>query len=137
MLRQKAAAVGRGIAQAGAVLICGGLGGVMGAAASGARQAGGLSVGILPSYDARAAHPSIDIVIPTGLGHARNVLVVAAADAVLALSGEHGTASEIALALTLGRPVVALDAWRDIPGVTVLEEASRAVRAVLDAAGAA
>ena len=101
--------IGAAIAAHGAVLVCGGLGGVMAAAAAGAERAGGVTVGILPTYDRTTANPGIDIVLPTGMGHARNVIVVAAGDAVIALPGEHGTASEIALALKLGRPVVALD----------------------------
>jgi len=114
---QLAEEVGREIARHGAVLICGGLGGVMEAAARGARGAGGLTVGILPSYDSRSANRWLDVVIPSGLGHARNVLVVASGDAVIALPGEQGTASEIALALKLQRCVVALEAWQDYAGV--------------------
>ena len=116
-VRQLAEEVGRQIAQHDAVLVCGGLGGVMEAAARGARAAGGLTVGILPTYDGRTANPWLDVVIPSGLGHARNVLVVASGDAVIALPGEYGTASEIALALKLGRCVVALQAWEDYVGV--------------------
>jgi uncharacterized protein (TIGR00725 family) len=106
----------------------------MAAAAAGARRAGGLTVGLLPGYDRTTANPFIDVVLPTGLGHARNVLVVAAADAVIALPGEHGTASEIALALTLGRPVVALGAWQHIPGVEVATTARAAVELALSRA---
>jgi hypothetical protein len=127
--------VGRALALAGAVLVCGGLGGVMEAAARGARLAGGLTVGLLPGYERDVANPAIDVVIPTGLGHARNVLVVASADAVIALAGEHGTASEIALALTLGKPVVALGAWQANPGVVVADSAEDAVRRALGRAG--
>ncbi|HZP43822.1 MAG TPA: TIGR00725 family protein [Candidatus Binatia bacterium] len=109
--------VGREIAAAGAVLVCGGLGGVMAAAARGAAEAGGLVVGILPGYDATKGNRFLDVAVPTGLGHARNVLVAAAGDALIALPGEHGTLSEIALAGVLGRPVVVLGAWADVPGV--------------------
>lgn len=119
--------VGAAIASRGAVLVCGGLGGVMEAAAVGARRCGGLTVGILPGYGAEVANRGIDIVIPTGLGHARNTLVAAAADAVVALAGEHGTASEIALALALGRPVVALDAWQSVDGVLIADGPEEAV----------
>lgn len=131
---QLAEEVGREIARRGAVLICGGRGGVMEAAARGAHNAGGLTVGILPTYDRQAANPWLDVVIPSGLGHARNVLVVASGDAVIALAGEHGTASEIALALKLGRCVVALQAWRDYPGVRPAASAAEAVTIAIAAA---
>ena len=93
----------------------------MGAAAAGAHEARGLTVGVLPTYQAGSADPAIDVAIPTGMGHARNVIVVAAGDAVIAFAGEHGTASEIALAQTLARPVVVLGAWiGDVPGAQVV-----------------
>lgn len=103
-----AEAVGRAVAEAGAVLVCGGLGGVMEAAARGAVQAGGLTVGILPGTDPRDASPWIRVPLPTGMGEGRNVLVVRAADAVVAVGGEWGTLSEIALARKIGVPVIAL-----------------------------
>lgn len=124
-------AVGAEIAKHGAVLICGGLQGVMAAAASGARSAGGLTIGLLPTYDRASANPFIDVALPTGMGHARNVLVVAAADAVIALPGEHGTASEIALALTLGKPVIALGDWGHVTGVEVAPTPQAAVELAL------
>jgi uncharacterized protein (TIGR00725 family) len=125
---------GSEIARQGAVLVCGGLDGVMGAAAAGAREAGGLTVGVLPSYDADSANPAIDVRIPTGMGHARNVIVVAAGDAVIALPGEHGTASEIALAQTLHRPVVALGAWQHVAGILIAELPAEAVRTAISSA---
>ncbi len=103
--------VGRLLAEAGAVVVCGGLGGVMEAACRGAKEAGGLTVGILPGYDRRAANRWVDVAIATGLGEARNTLVVRASDAVIAIGGEYGTLSEIAFALKLGRPVVGLSTW--------------------------
>jgi uncharacterized protein (TIGR00725 family) len=109
--RRTAEAVGRAVAEAGAVLVCGGLGGVMEAACRGAHAAGGLTVGILPGRDRGQANRHVDIAIPTGLGEARNVLVVRSADVVVALAGEYGTLSEIALALQAGIPVVGLDTW--------------------------
>lgn len=112
-----ARAVGRGIAERGAVLICGGRTGVMEAAAAGAQSVGGHTIGILPNYDRSSANPHIEFVIATGMGQARNVIVVASASAVIALPGEAGTLSEIGLALKIGRPVVALGAWREIDGV--------------------
>jgi len=104
--------LGREIAAAGATLVCGGLGGVMEAAARGAAAAGGRVVGILPGTDHDDANPYCDVVLPTGLGHARNVLVAAAGDALIALPGAEGTNSEIALARVLGRPVVVLGGGR-------------------------
>ena len=109
--------LGSEIARRGGVVVCGGLGGVMEAVASGAHASGGLSVGVLPTYDRTTGNQWLDVVLPTGFGHARNVIVVASGDAVIALPGEYGTASEIALALKLGRPVVALNAWHDQPNV--------------------
>lgn len=103
-----ARAVGREIALAGAILVCGGLRGVMAAASRGARGAGGLVVGLLPTYDRGSGNRNLSIEIPTGLGHARNVLVAASGDALIALPGEDGTRSEIALARVLSRPVVLL-----------------------------
>jgi uncharacterized protein (TIGR00725 family) len=109
--------VGRLIAERGAVLLCGGRTGVMEAAAAGARAAGGHTIGILPSYDRASANPHIEFAIATGMGQARNAIVVASAAAVIALEGEGGTLSEIGLALKLGRPVIALGAWSHIDGV--------------------
>ncbi|HLU25788.1 MAG TPA: TIGR00725 family protein [Longimicrobiales bacterium] len=100
--------VGRLLAEAGAVVICGGRGGVMEAVARGAAGAGGLTVGILPGRTASEANPYISIPLPTGMGEGRNVLVVRSADAVIAIGGEWGTLSEIALARKMGIPVVLL-----------------------------
>jgi hypothetical protein len=102
---------GRLIGEAGCVLVCGGLGGVMAAACRGAKTAGGTTVGILPGDDRGEANPWVDVAIPTGLGEARNALVVRTCDAVVAIGGEFGTLSEVALALKLGRPVVGLGTW--------------------------
>lgn len=107
-----AEAVGARVANAGALLVTGGLGGVMAAASRGAREAGGTVLGLLPGDSRADANPWVTIVVPTGLGELRNWLVVRAADAVVAIGGEHGTLSELALALKLGRPVVGLGTWR-------------------------
>ncbi len=106
-----AEAVGRQIARRGAGLVCGGRGGVMEAACRGAKAAGGLTVGILPGADRNEANPYVDVPIVTGLGEARNTLVVRSAAVVVAVSGGYGTLSEIALALKMGRPVVGLNTW--------------------------
>ena len=113
---------GRAIAASGAVLICGGLGGVMEEAARGAKERNGLTIGILPDYNKESGNPFIDIVLPTGLGHARNVLVVASADLVVALPGSHGTRSEIAIALKLGKPVIGVRAWSEFADVHYIND---------------
>lgn len=100
--------VGAAVAKGGAVLVCGGLGGVMSAAAAGAREAGGTVLGILPGSDAAVAAPGVSIPIPTGLGEARNVLVVRASEAVVAIAGGWGTLSEAAFCLKLGVPLFGL-----------------------------
>jgi uncharacterized protein (TIGR00725 family) len=103
--------VGRLVAQAGATLVCGGLGGVMEAAALGAKEAGGTTIGILPGHDRAAANQYLDHVVTTGIGHARNLAVVSSGDAVIAIGGAYGTLSEIGLAAKIGRPVVILGGW--------------------------
>jgi hypothetical protein len=104
-------AVGRGVAEAGGVLVCGGMGGVMEAAAGGCADAGGRSVGILPSDSRLDANPYLTIAVATGMGEARNAIVVRTADVVIAVHGEFGTLSEIALALKMGKPVVGVGTW--------------------------
>jgi len=116
-----ASEVGSVIASLGAVVVCGGLGGVMQAVARGAKLHNGITVGILPSYAHKDSNEFIDITIPTGLGHARNVLVASSGDVLVALPGFHGTRVEISIALILGRPVFGLNAWHDISGVRQLE----------------
>jgi uncharacterized protein (TIGR00725 family) len=103
--------VGRELARRGAVVVTGGLGGAMEAACRGAKAEGGTTVGILPTGDRADANDWVDVAVPTGLGEGRNAIVVRAADAVVAVAGEFGTLSEIALALRLGRPVVGLGTW--------------------------
>ena len=123
--------VGRLIARSGAVVVCGGLGGVMEAASRGAREEGGLVVGILPGNSPADANPWVDIPIATGLGYTRNALVVMNADAIIAVDGEYGTLSEIAHGLIHGKKVVGLRTW-DVRGVTVAETAEEAVRLALE-----
>ncbi len=103
--------VGELLAQRGATLICGGLGGVMEAVCRGAKSKGGLTVGILPGQDSSMANPWVDIPVVTGLGEARNVAVVKSAQAVIAVGGRYGTLSEIAFALKNGIPVIGLNTW--------------------------
>jgi len=119
--------VGRLLAEHGAVLLCGGLGGVMEAAARGAKQRGGLTVGILPGADPGEANPYIDVPLATGMGEMRNALIVRAAQAAIAIGGGWGTLSEIAMAQRIKTPVVGLhDAFApaiEIPRVTSPEAA--------------
>ncbi len=136
---EQAEAVGRGIAEAGAVLVCGGRAGVMEAASRGAAEAGGTVLGILPTTEPEDANPHVTHAIATGIGHARNLAVVASGDAVIAIGGEWGTLSEIAFARRLERPVVALRSWplrnregTDV-GIVEAETPAEAVEAALAA----
>jgi uncharacterized protein (TIGR00725 family) len=129
-----AEAVGRELARRGAILVCGGLGGAMEAACRGASESGGTTVGILPGNERSAANRHVDIAIATGLGEARNALVVRTADAVLAVGGGYGTLSEIGLGLKAGKPVVGLGSW-EIDGMTAAGTAEEAVAAALAALG--
>jgi len=121
-----AEAVGVELAKRGAVLICGGLGGVMAAACKGARSAKGKTVGILPGYTREEANPYVDIPIVTGMGEARNVIVVNSAQAVIAIGGKFGTLSEIAYALRNKIPVVGLNTWS-------LSKSGRLVKSIIAA----
>ena len=124
--------VGRELARRGAVVVTGGLGGVMAAASRGAKAEGGTTIGILPGDDRAAANEWVDVAVPTGLGEGRNVLLVRAADAIVAVAGEFGTLSEIALALRLAKPVVGLGTWelaRDGRPVDAVVRASTAAEA--------
>jgi uncharacterized protein (TIGR00725 family) len=119
--------VGREIAARGAMLINGGRGGVMKAAAEGARGAGGHTLGIIPSYDRAGANEFIEFVIATGMGEARNAIIVASADAVIAMAGEDGTLAEIGFAKKFGRPIIALNSWLQIDGLQRATTAREAV----------
>lgn len=110
-LQEAAETIGRDIARRGGVLICGGMGGAMEAACRGAAAAGGVVVGILPTDTADEANPYVLIPLPTGLGEGRNILVVRAAEAVIAVGGGYGTLSEIGHALNIGVPVIGLHTW--------------------------
>jgi uncharacterized protein (TIGR00725 family) len=122
-------AVGRRIAEAGGVLVCGGMGGVMEAAAGGATKAGGKTVGILPTASRLEGNPYLTVSVATGMGEARNAIVVRTADVVVAVHGEFGTLSEIALALKMGKPVVGLGTWE-------LRKAGEPVEAIVRAVSA-
>src|SRR5919204_5153198 len=118
--------VGVELGRGGAVVVCGGLGGVMEAACRGAKEAGGMTVGILPGLERAAANRFVDVALPTGLGEARNALVVRAADVLIAVGGAYGTLSEIALALKGGKRVIGLWSW-EIEGVEAVGTAEQAV----------
>jgi uncharacterized protein (TIGR00725 family) len=124
--RQMAFEVGTHIAKNNAVLVCGGLGGVMEAAAKGAKQAGGLTLGILPGASRHDANPYIDIAIATGLGYTRNSLVAMNADVLIAVDGQYGTLSEIAYGIIYGKKIIGIGTWA-IQGVQVVSSAEEAV----------
>jgi len=107
-----AAKVGKYVAENGGVIVCGGMGGIMEGAARGAREAGGTTIGILPTDNKEDANEFIDYVIPTGFGEARNIMIVRTADAVVAFPGKYGTLSEMAFALLAGKPVISVSAWK-------------------------
>ena len=125
-----AEAVGAELARRGAVVVCGGLGGVMEAACRGARAQGGVTLGILPGAQRADANPWVSVAVATGLGELRNGLVVRSADAVIAIAGGYGTLSEIALALKAGMRVVGLRSW-EIRGVVAADDAAAAVALAL------
>jgi len=122
---QLAYKIGEIIAKNGAILICGGLEGVMESAAKGAKAAGGTTIGILPGKEKEDANPYIDIALPTSMGLARNSIVACAADIIIALPGSHGTASEISYGLIFGRPVIDLGNW-NIKGMIKVRDISQA-----------
>lgn len=115
-VEQLAQNLGKKLAKVVDYLVCGGLSGTMIAVCQGFKASGGVTIGIIPSYNKNDANPYIDIVIPTGLGLARNVLVIQAGDIVVALPGEYGTLSEIAYCMQFGKPIISLGSW-DIKGV--------------------
>jgi uncharacterized protein (TIGR00725 family) len=133
--------VGRRLAEAGAVLVCGGLGGVMEAASRGAAEGGGTVIGIVPSDSLEHANPHCSHVVATGIGHARNLAVVASGEVVIAVGGEWGTLAEIGFARRLGRSVVTLRSWQargegamaEAPGVVAAQSPEQAVATALAA----
>ncbi len=127
----RAEQVGERIAEAGAVLVCGGLGGVMEAAAKGAKKQGGATIGILPGVDRSHANSYIDFPIVTGLGEARNLMVIRNSDVVIALPGEYGTLSEIGFCLKLGKPIIGLCTWNVSEDIIQAQDAEEAVKIAL------
>lgn len=132
-LARRAHEVGRLLARRGALLLTGGLGGVMEAACRGAKEAGGTTIALLPGHLRADANPYVDIALATGMGEMRNALIVRAADVVIAIAGEYGTLSEVAFALKIGTPVVGLGTWqlaRDGVEVAAFPTASSSEEAV-------
>ena len=132
-VEQIAKKLGKKLAKVVTILVSGGLSGTMKAVCQGFKEAGGITIGIIPSYNKDDANEYVDIVLPTGIGLARNVLVVNSADVVVALPGEAGTLSEIAYCLQFGIPVISLNSW-DIPGVIkakTIEEAAQRAKKIL------
>lgn len=125
--RQLAFKVGKLIAEKDAILVCGGLSGVMEAASRGAKQAGGLTLGILPGNNPSDANPFIDVPLATGLGYARNSLVAMNSDVLIAVDGAYGTLSEIAYGMIYGKKVIGLGTWT-IEGVIPVKTAEDAVK---------
>jgi hypothetical protein len=125
-VEQIAHSLGKKLAKVADILVSGGLSGVMEAVCQGFKAGGGITIGIIPGYHKKDANKFVDIVIPTGLGLARNVLVVKSADAVIALPGKAGTLSEIAYCLQFGIPVISLNSW-NIPGVIKIKTVDQAV----------
>jgi len=131
---ERAEEVGRLLAARGATVVTGGLGEVMAAASRGAKSAGGTTIGIVPGDSGDRANAWVDHVVVTGIGHARNLAVVASGDAVIAVGGRYGTLAEIGFALTLGRPVVVLEPGWEIDGAARVETPVEAVELALDLA---
>jgi uncharacterized protein (TIGR00725 family) len=130
---ERAESVGRLLAERGATVVTGGLGEVMAAAARGAKSAGGATIGILPGETRAGANPWLDHVVVTGIGHARNLAVVASGDAVIAVGGRYGTLAEIGFALTLGRPVVVLEPGWEVAGALRAATPEETVELALEA----
>ncbi len=130
-VEELAAEVGREVARKGGVLVCGGLGGVMSAVSRGAKEIGGVTVGILPGTDPSEANEFIDFPIATGMGQARNAIIAHTADVLIAIEGGYGALSEIALALKVGKGVVALNCPFQVPGILAVNTPIEAVNEAL------
>jgi uncharacterized protein (TIGR00725 family) len=130
--------VGEEIAKRGGILICGGMGGIMESACKGAKRSGGLTVGILPTITRDSANPYIDIPIVTGIGYARNIIVVLSSEAIIAIGGAYGTLTELAFALHFNIPVIGIRTWRveseftEMKGIIYVDKPEEAVRIAME-----
>jgi uncharacterized protein (TIGR00725 family) len=124
--------VGKEIAKSGAILVCGGLGGVMEGAAKGAKEAKGITIGILPGVSKEEANPYIDIPIITGIGEGRNLIVIRSSDAIIALPGKYGTLCELSFAVKLEKPVVGISTWDISERITKSNDPAEAVKLALE-----
>lgn len=124
--------VGKHAAKAGAVLVCGGLGGVMEGAAKGAKENGGLTIGVIPGESREEANPYIDFPIVTGFGEGRNLVVIRSSDVIIALPGKYGTLSELAFCLKLGKPVISLSTWDISDKIVKAKDPKEAVKIALE-----
>ena len=131
-LKEVAFTVGREIAKNKAILVCGGLGGVMEAASKGAKSVGGTTVGILPGFNPNEANSYIDIPIVTGLSHGRNLIIVRTSQTLIAIGGQYGTLSEIAFALKLNKPIVGLFTWEISSEIILTQDPIDAVKRAMD-----
>ncbi|MFH0931816.1 MAG: TIGR00725 family protein [Candidatus Zixiibacteriota bacterium] len=127
-----ASEVGKYIAKAGAILVCGGLGGVMEGAAQGAKENGGTTIGIIPGENREEANPYIDFPIVTGFGEGRNLMVTRSSDVIIALPGKYGTLSELAFCLKLGKPVISLSTWDVSDRIIKAKDPKEAVKLALE-----
>ncbi|MCX6826798.1 MAG: TIGR00725 family protein [candidate division Zixibacteria bacterium] len=134
-MKELAERVGRAIAENNAILVCGGLGGVMAAAAKGAKSKNGMTIGILPGDSKNEANEFIDLAIPTGIGDARNLIIVKTADAIVALPGKYGTLSEMAFCMKLKKPLVSLSAWDISETIEKFKNPIKAVKRAIELAG--
>jgi uncharacterized protein (TIGR00725 family) len=123
--------IGRKIAEAGAILVCGGMGGIMEAACKGAFQAGGITVGILPADTIDTANPFVKIPVATGMGVGRNIIIVRTADCLISINGKFGTLSEISYALQLNKKVISLHPWIEVAGMITVKTVDEAVELAL------
>ena len=136
-VEQLALEVGQIVAKLGAILVCGGLGGAMQAVSKGAKKAGGLTIGLLPGNDKKDANQYIDIALPTTIGFARNAMVAASADIIVALPGSHGTSCEISYGMVYKRPIIDLGNW-DMDGmikINSLEDLEKKLKLLIDEIG--
>ena len=134
-LRDMAFIVGKYVAENGGIIVCGGMGGIMEGAAKGAKEAGGVTIGILPTSNKEDANEFIDYIIPTGFGEARNIMVVRSADAVVAFPGKFGTLIEMAFALNAKKPVISVNAWKLGDEINQVDTPLEAAKLAMELAG--